>query len=129
MINRGHSLFYRSVFLRVLVNPWKTGRNKGATGTERVKGIPWNDFCGSTEHVTYIPLPVKNLFSTELTRPVFHGKMQFHGTKLVFFSHFRNTNTVILRIFYFQFWKQKNHPLQTCSTFCTAVEKERSFDI
>ena len=79
------------MFLQVRVNPWKTGRNKEATGTERVKRIPWNDFRGSTEHVPYIPLPVKILFSTELTRPVFRGKMQFHGTKLVFFPHFCNS--------------------------------------
>ena len=39
---------YVSVLLRVRVNPWKAGRNKEATGTEHVKGIPCNDFRGST---------------------------------------------------------------------------------
>ena len=98
---------YIYILLRVRVNPWKTRRNKEATGTEHVKGIPCNDFRGSTEHVLYIPLPVKNMFFTELTRPV------FHGTKLVFFPHFCNTNTVVIITFLISILETKKSPLET----------------
>ena len=119
------SLFIKNrkepVFLRVRVNPWKTGRNKEATGTERVKGIPWNDFRGSTEHVPYIPLPVKILFSTELTRPVLRGQNAVPRNKICVFPPFLQ----LLTFSNFNFGNKKITPSKLVPPFVSLLPWEK----
>ena len=87
-----------AVFLRVRVNPWKTGRNKEATGTERVKGIPWNDFRGSRNMFRIFRYPWKFCFPRNLPVPFSAEKCSSTEQNLCFFPIFATLN-----IFKFQF--------------------------